>query len=257
MVCSLLYWLERCNSLPANCAVHSSVPCLCEPTPPLRYNQRAVDAQQQYSHTTCSLTRGRSLACRSTGLRSANWDVCVATRHTRQPSRNRDSVLMIVDKATRMVHFVPCGKAINTTDTGKLLWNIVVKLHGIPRVIYSDRGSQFVVGSWRELWWLTGTRLTYNTAYHPQTQGLVERMNSVISQTIRCLLHDIGNPKDWEKTLPTVELVINLLPNQSTGFSPFYLNYGYEPVTPIQLLKGDKEIKTENVGSFMRRVKSD
>ena len=82
-------------------------------------------------------------------------------------------------------------------------------------------------------------------------------MNSVVSQTIRCLLHDIGNPKDWEKTLPTVELVINSLPNQSTGFSPFYLNYGYEPVTPIQLLKGDEEVKTESISSFVRRVKSD
>ena len=57
--------------------------------------------------------------------------------------------------------------------------------------------------------------------------------------------------------MPTVELVINSLPNQSTGFSPFYLNYGYEPVTPIQLLKGDEEVKTESIGSFVRRVKSD
>ena len=132
-----------------------------------------------------------------------------------------------------------------------------MKLHGIPKVIYSDRGSQFVAGSWRELWRLTGTRLAYSTAYHPQTQGVVERMNSVVSQTVRCLLHDIGNPRDWEKTLPTVELVINSLPSQSTGFSPFYLNYGYEPVTPIQLLKGDEEIKTESIGSFVNRVKSD
>ena len=172
-------------------------------------------------------------------------------------SRNRDNVLVIVDKATRMVHLAHCSKSINATDTGKLLWNTVVKLHGIPRVIYSDRGSQFVAGGWRELWWLTGTRLAYSAAYHPQTQGVVERMNSVVSQTFRCLLHDIGNPKDWEKTLPTVELVINSLPNQSTRFSPFYLKYGYEPVTPIQLLKGDEEIKTESIGSFVSRVKSD
>ena len=75
----------------------------------------------------------------------------------------------------------------------------MVKLHGIPRVIYSDRGSQFIASSWRELWRLTGTSLAYSTTYHPQTQGVVERMNSVVSQTVRCLLHDIGNPKDWEK----------------------------------------------------------
>ena len=63
--------------------------------------------------------------------------------------------------------------------------------------------------------------------------------------------------RDWEILLPTVEMVINSLPNQSTGFSPFYLNYGLEPVTPIQLLKGDKSSSTESVDSFIRRVTSD
>ena len=62
-------------------------------------------------------------------------------------SRNCDSALVIVDKATRMVHLAPCSKNFNATDTGKLLWNTVVKLHGIPRVIYSNRGNQFIVGS--------------------------------------------------------------------------------------------------------------
>ena len=82
-------------------------------------------------------------------------------------------------------------------------------------------------------------------------------MNSAVGQTVMCLLHDRGNPKDWEKIIPTVELVINSLPNQSTRFSPFYLKYGYEPVTPIQLLRGDEEIKTESIGSFVRRITSD
>ena len=172
-------------------------------------------------------------------------------------SRNRDSILVVVDKATRMVHLAPCSKGINATDTARLLWNTVVKLHGVPRVIYSDRGSQFTAESWRELWRLTGTRLAYSTAYHPQTQGVVERMNSVIEQCIRCTIHESGNIYDWEKILSTVELAINSLPNKSTGFSPFYLNYGYEPILPIQLIKGDEEIRTESIGSFVRRVTSD
>ena len=171
-------------------------------------------------------------------------------------SRNRDSVLVMVDKATRMAHLASCSKTINATDTGKLLWNTVVKLHGVPRVIYSDIGSQFIASSWQELWRLTGTKLAFSTAYHPQTQGVVERMNAVVSQTIRCIIHATGNTKDWEKILPTVELAINSLPNQSTGFSPFFLNYGYEPVTPVQLVKGNEEIKTENIGSFMKRITS-
>ena len=82
-------------------------------------------------------------------------------------------------------------------------------------------------------------------------------MNIVVSQTLLCLIHDSKNARDWETMLPTVEMVINSLPNQSTGFSSFYLNYGHEPVAPIQLLKGDEEASTENVASFVRRITSD
>ena len=171
-------------------------------------------------------------------------------------SRNHDSILAVVDKVTRMVHMAPCSKGINAIDTARLLWNIVVKLHGVPRVIYNDRGSQLTAESWRELWRLTGTKLAYNTAYHPQTQ-VVERMNSVIEQCMRCIIHESGNINEWENILSTVELVINSLPNKSTGFSPFYLNYGHEPILPIQLLRGNEEIWAESVGSFIWRVTSD
>ena len=63
--------------------------------------------------------------------------------------------------------------------------------------------------------------------------------------------------KRWEILLPTVEMVINSLPNQSTGFSPFFLNYGHEPVMPIQLLRGNESARTESVASFIKRVTSD
>ena len=82
-------------------------------------------------------------------------------------------------------------------------------------------------------------------------------MNAVVSQTLRCLIHNSNEMKAWDSLLPTVELVVNSLPNSSTGFSPFYLNYGYEPVTPIELLRGDELAKTEAVGTFVNRVTSD
>ena len=83
---------------------------------------------------------------------------------------------------------------------------------------------------------------------------MVERMNATVGQTLRCLLHNTNEMRSWEILLPTVELVINSLPNSSTGFSPFYLNYGYEPVTPIELIRGDELAKTESVASFIQRV---
>ena len=67
---------------------------------------------------------------------------------------------------------------------------------------------------------------------------------------MQCIIHESGNINDWEKILSTIELVINSLPNKGTAFSPFYLNYGHEPILPIQLLKDSEETKIESVGSL-------
>ena len=82
-------------------------------------------------------------------------------------------------------------------------------------------------------------------------------MNAVVGQTLRCLIHETNDIKKWEILLPTVELAINSLPNASTGFTPVFLNYGYEPVTPIQLLRGDEVDTTESVEVFVQRLSSD
>ena len=67
----------------------------------------------------------------------------------------------------------------------------------------------------------------------------------------------MNEKKRWEICLPTVEMVINSMPKKSIGFSPFYLNYGHEPVMPIQLLRGNEKISTESVASFIQSVTSD
>ena len=119
-----------------------------------------------------------------------------------------------------------------------------------PGLFIRIEGRNSLRTAGRELWRHTGTKLKYSSAYHPQTQGVVERMNAVVSQTLRCLIHNTNEMKKWEILLPTVKLVINSLPNSSTSFSPFFLNYRYEPVTPIQLLRGDEIARTESVASF-------
>ena len=60
----------------------------------------------------------------------------------------RGSILVTVDKATCMVHLAPCKKNITATGTAQLPWNTVIRYHGIPRAIYSDRGTQFTAKSW-------------------------------------------------------------------------------------------------------------
>ena len=78
-----------------------------------------------------------------------------------------------------------------------------------------------------------------------------------MNQTLHCLVPDPQNIREWEILFPTIEMVINSLHNRSTGFSLFFLNYGYEPVMPIQLLKSNETISTEMLASFIRKVTSD
>ena len=78
-------------------------------------------------------------------------------------------------------------------------------------------------------------------------------MNSVVGQMLRCIIHE-NRDSAWDSLLPTVEMTINSLPNSSTGYSPFFLNYGYHPVLPVELLKGDEEVKIEAVDNFVSRI---
>ena len=96
--------------------------------------------------------------------------------------------------------------------------------------------------------------MRYGTAYHPQSQCQVERMNAVVSQTLQCLMTDVANLGRWKDFLPTVEMVVNSLPNRSTGYSPFYLMYGYHPVLPVELLKGDESTNVETLSKFLQRT---
>ena len=206
----------------------------------------------QIEKTDHTLSRGM---LQSTAIPEKKWSEVSLDFITDLPvtKNKKDSILTVVDKATRMVHLIPCKKSITAAETAKLYWDHVVKLHGVPMVLYSDRGTQFTSSFWKTLWGLTGTRLRYSTAYHPPTQGVVERMNAIVGQMLRCLIHEdrVGN---WDSYLTTVEITINSYPNSSTGYRPFFLNYGYHPIAPVELLKGDEKIKIEAVENFVSRV---
>ena len=79
-------------------------------------------------------------------------------------------------------------------------------------------------------------------------------MNAIVSQALRCLMTDVTDLTRWKDYLPTDAMVINSLPNRSTGYSPFFLMYGYHPVLPVELLKGDESTNVETVSKFLERT---
>ena len=94
-----------------------------------------------------------------------------------------------------------------------------------------------------------------SSAHHLQTDGQTEAANWVVEQVLRCTIHGSQEVTHWERYLPMVEFVINSSASPSTGYSPFYLNYGYEPTTPLDLIKDVEQTNIEGVNVFISRMK--
>jgi hypothetical protein len=103
----------------------------------------------------------------------------------------------------------------------------VYKYHGLPKNIISDRDVLFTSTIWKHLHKLIGTSLKMSSAYHPQTDGATERANRTVTQMLRQCIHP--DQKDWVSKLPAIQFAINSAQSASTGFSPFFLNYGRAP----------------------------
>ena len=105
----------------------------------------------------------------------------------------------------------------------------------MPLSIVSDRDSKFVSQFWRELHRLLDCRLRISSAYHPQTDGQTERANRTMQDMLRCFVNSVDRP-DWQNLLPLLEFAYNDSEQASTGFTPFYLNFGRHPNTPSKLV---------------------
>ncbi|KAF7338356.1 Retrovirus-related Pol polyprotein from transposon 412 [Mycena venus] len=143
-------------------------------------------------------------------------------------------MLVVICRLTSMIALIPMKVTDTASDVAWLYIRDIVRLHGIPRSIVSDRDSKFTAQFWRELHRLTGTKLLMSTSFHPQTDGASERAIRNVSQILRTMVDP--TQKDWVYHIPMVEFAINSSISASTGFAPFELNYGYVPrmtnVTP-------------------------
>ena len=138
-----------------------------------------------------------------------------------------DSNLVIVNRLTKMVHYEPVKITINAPGLAEVILDVVVRHHGLPDSIVSDRDSLFISKFWSSLCYFLGIKRRLSTTFHPQTNGQTKRQNSTMEAYLRAFVNFEQN--DWARLLSMAEFVYNNAKNASTGHTPFELNCGYHP----------------------------
>src|SRR4051812_47008118 len=100
-------------------------------------------------------------------------------------SRGHESIWVIVDRLTKVAHFIPVRTTYRGDQLADLYMSKIVCRHGVPKEIVSDRGTQFTSRLWKQVQEALGTKLTFSTAYHPQTGGQTERVNQILEDMLR------------------------------------------------------------------------
>jgi hypothetical protein len=217
---------------------------------------------RDYVSTCPSCSRSKATNRRSPGLLQPlpipirKWEQITLDLITQLPptTSGYDAILTVVDKASKMIHVVPTHSNVDAPGVARLVFDNVIRLHGFPRSIVSDRDKRFTSNFWTALFDISGVKRNMSTAFHPQTDGQTERANRIVEDALRSyvnLRHD-----DWHLHLPAIELAYNNSKNSATGFSPFYLNYGYHPNLPASLAVPATTVN-EAASEFIDRLNND
>jgi hypothetical protein len=145
-------------------------------------------------------------------------------------------IFVVVDRLTKYGHFISLAHPFSASKVAQVFMSNILKLHGMPTTIVSDRDPVFTSSFWKELFHLQGTSLAFSSAYHPQSDGQTEALNKFLETYLRCYAD--AKPKSWNFWLPLAEWWYNTNHHSATGFTPFEALYSYPPPTLLSYVPG-------------------
>ena len=143
----------------------------------------------------------------------------------------KDAIWVVVDRLTKSAHFIPVCMDFSLDRLVELYVSQIVRLHGVPISIVSDRDSRFTSRFWRKLQEALGTKLHFSTAFHPQTDGQSERTIQILEDMLRCCILEFSG--SWERYLPLIEFAYNNSFQSSIKMAPYEALYGRKCRTPL------------------------
>ena len=216
-----------------------------------RYVERCDACQRNKNHTEQPASK-----LMPNSIPEKPWMHILADFITKLPlAQGYDSILVVADRLTKMVHFIPTTEKTSAEGLARLFRDNVWKLHSLPESIISDRGPQFTVGLMRELNRMLGIKSKLSMAFHPQTDGQTERVNQGLKQYLRMFIDH--RQEQWPEWLGTAEFAYNNKAHLSTKTSPFKANYGQDPRMGFEERKKGKYAGAERFVEKMKEIQEE